>query len=79
MDFLEKFREVCPFGVKHIQTDNGSDFTKHFAGYAEREKKFIYVMDPYKNLRKTSFFIFFGNSGKYLRLVVEKAEERRKI
>ena len=29
-DFLEKFRHVAPFAVTRIQTDNGSEFAKHF-------------------------------------------------
>ena len=29
-DFLGKFLSVVPFTVKHIQTDNGSEFGKHF-------------------------------------------------
>ena len=30
-DFLKKFTSVAPFAVSHIQTDNGSEFLKHFA------------------------------------------------
>ena len=29
-DFLKKFRHVAPFAVTRIQTDNGSEFAKHF-------------------------------------------------
>ena len=29
-DFMEKFRYVAPFSVKHIQTDNGGEFEKYF-------------------------------------------------
>ena len=29
-DFLKKFTSVVPFPVRHIQTDNGSEFLKHF-------------------------------------------------
>jgi putative transposase len=29
-DFLKKFTSVAPFGIKHIQTDNGSEFLKYF-------------------------------------------------
>ena len=29
-DFLGKFLKVAPFTVSHIQTDNGSEFAKHF-------------------------------------------------
>ena len=30
-DFLGKFLKVAPFATKRIQTDNGSEFEKHFA------------------------------------------------
>lgn len=30
-DFLKKFTSVAPFTISHIQTDNGSEFLKHFA------------------------------------------------
>jgi transposase InsO family protein len=30
-DFLEKFSSVAPFPIKHIQTDNGSEFLKNFS------------------------------------------------
>lgn len=29
-DFLKKFTKVAPFALSHIQTDNGSEFGKHF-------------------------------------------------
>ena len=29
-DFLKKLIHVAPFAIKHIQTDNGSEFDKHF-------------------------------------------------
>lgn len=29
-DFLKKFSTVVPFSISHIQTDNGSEFLKHF-------------------------------------------------
>lgn len=29
-DFLKKLIEVCPFPVNELQTDNGSEFAKHF-------------------------------------------------
>ncbi len=30
-DFLRKFARVAPFAIRHIQTDNGSEFLKHFS------------------------------------------------
>jgi len=32
-DFYQKFTSVAPFTVKHIQTDNGGEFQKHFQGF----------------------------------------------
>lgn len=37
-DFLKKLREVAPFEITHIQTDNGLEFEKHFRDYLEEEK-----------------------------------------
>jgi len=36
-DFLGKFLKVAPFTVKHIQTDNGSEFAKHFDEKCQRD------------------------------------------
>jgi transposase InsO family protein len=35
-DFLGKLLEVVPFKVKHIQTDNGSEFSKYFNAGCQR-------------------------------------------
>jgi hypothetical protein len=40
-DFLEKFIRVAPFTIRNIQTDNGSEFSEHFAQYCE-EKRLIH-------------------------------------
>ena len=34
-DFFEKLNKVVPFAITHIQTDNGSEFAKHFRKYVE--------------------------------------------
>jgi transposase InsO family protein len=34
-DFLKKLREVAPFTIIRLQTDNGSEFDKHFRQYVE--------------------------------------------
>ena len=31
-DFFEKFKQLAPFKITHVQTDNGSEFEKHFHG-----------------------------------------------
>ena len=37
-DFMQKLQSVCPFAVKHVQTDNGQEFEKHFDAYVNEEK-----------------------------------------
>jgi transposase InsO family protein len=36
-DFFQKLKEVAPFEIKRIQTDNGSEFEKYFRAYIEKE------------------------------------------
>ncbi len=51
-DFMEKFMSVAPFSITHIQTDNGSEFMKHFHRLVEREKVvhfFNYPRRPQSN------------------------------
>lgn len=38
LDFFKKLEEVAPFRVSAIQTDNGSEFEKHFREHLERSK-----------------------------------------
>lgn len=38
LDFFEKLKRVAPFKVSAIQTDNGSEFEKHFREHLERSK-----------------------------------------
>lgn len=35
-DFMKKFKEVAPVALTHVQTDNGSEFEKHFHLYLEK-------------------------------------------
>jgi len=37
MDFMKKLKEVVPFPITHIQTDNGSEFHGYFRDYLEKE------------------------------------------
>lgn len=37
MDFLHKFQQVAPFEIKHIQTDNGSEFMDRFHNDLEKQ------------------------------------------
>jgi transposase InsO family protein len=36
-DFMKKFKHVAPVSLTHVQTDNGSEFAKHFEVYLEKE------------------------------------------
>ncbi|HEY7535409.1 MAG TPA: integrase core domain-containing protein [Thermodesulfobacteriota bacterium] len=38
LDFFEKLEKVTPFKVRAIQTDNGSEFEKHFREHLERSR-----------------------------------------
>ena len=35
-DFMKKFKYVAPVSLTHVQTDNGSEFAKHFDIYLEK-------------------------------------------
>ncbi len=35
-DFMKKFKVVAPISLTHVQTDNGSEFEKHFHLYLEK-------------------------------------------
>jgi transposase InsO family protein len=45
-DFIKRFREVSPFEIKAIQTDNGKEFHKYFKEYLETEKIIHYYNYP---------------------------------
>jgi transposase InsO family protein len=51
-DFLKKFTGVVPFTVRHIQTDNGSEFLKYFSQSCQDNKLehfFNYPRHPQSN------------------------------
>jgi transposase InsO family protein len=35
-NFMEKFKKVSPLSLTHVQTDNGSEFSKHFEIFLEK-------------------------------------------
>jgi len=35
-DFMQKFKSVAPVSLTHVQTDNGSEFAKHFEVFLEK-------------------------------------------
>jgi len=37
-DFMEKLQTVAPFAIRHIQTDNGQEFHKHFDEYVSKQE-----------------------------------------
>ena len=51
-DFMEKMRQVTPFALRRIQTDNGSEFEKHFRQYLQKRRIIHfhnYPRDPQSN------------------------------
>ena len=51
-DFFQKFKLVFPHQIKHLQTDNGSEFHKYFADYLKEQKTihfWNYPGKPYRN------------------------------
>ena len=51
-DFFQKLEQVFPYEIKHIQTDNGSEFHKYFTQYLEESPTthfWNYKRQPYKN------------------------------
>lgn len=37
VDFMKKFKRIAPISLTHVQTDNGSEFAKHFEVILEKE------------------------------------------
>ncbi|MBI4267999.1 MAG: transposase [Chloroflexi bacterium] len=57
-DFLDKFLEVAPFHTRRIQTDNGSEFAKHFNEYCQKNNLthfFNYPKHPQSNAHLERF------------------------
>ncbi len=46
-DFLGKFLNVAPFAVRRVQTDNGSEFAKHFDDYCQKNNLTHYFNYPH--------------------------------
>jgi transposase InsO family protein len=38
VDFMKKFKSVAPVSLTHVQTDNGSEFAKHFDVFLEKNE-----------------------------------------
>ena len=57
-DFLGKFLKVAPFAIKRVQTDNGSEFAKHFDHYCSKNGLthfFNYPRHPQSNAHLERF------------------------
>ncbi len=57
-DFLGKFLNVVPFAVRRVQTDNGSEFAKHFDDYCQKNRLthfFNYPKHPQSNAHLERF------------------------
>jgi len=57
-DFLGKFLNVAPFAIRRIQTDNGSEFAKHFDDYCSHNDLthfFNYPKHPQSNAHLERF------------------------
>ena len=64
-DFFKKLETVFPYRIKHVQTDNGSEFHKYFTDYLKQRKTihfWNYPKQPYKN----------GHIEKYNRTIQEE-------
>ena len=49
---FQEFQSICPYGVRKVQTDNGSEFLARFHEYLEEQKIphiFIYPRPPKNN------------------------------
>jgi len=46
-DFARKFKEVAPFKIRRVQSDNGSEFHKWFQHYLAKEKITHFFNYPY--------------------------------
>lgn len=64
-DFFKRLEIVFPFQIKHVQTDNGSEFCKYFTRYLKEQDTihfWNYKGQPYKN----------GHIEKYNRTIQEE-------
>lgn len=64
-DFFRRLEMVFPFSIRHVQTDNGSEFCKYFTSYLKEQDTihfWNYKGQPYKN----------GHIEKYNRTIQEE-------
>ena len=71
-DFFKKLEQVYPYKIKRVQTDNGSEFHKHFKEYLKKQKVihyWNYKGQPTKN----------GHVEKYNRTIQEEFIDQNSI
>ena len=71
-DFLKKLEEIYPYKIKRIQTDNGSEFHKHFKDYLKKKRithYWNYKGQPSKN----------GHIEKYNRTIQEEFIDQHSV
>jgi len=71
-DFFKKLEQVFPYKIKRVQTDNGSEFHKHFKDYLKEQKVvhyWNYKGQPTKN----------GHIEKYNRTIQEEFIDQNSI
>ena len=71
-DFVKKLESISPFEIKSIQTDNGSEFHKHFRDYLEEREITHYWNYPGKPYRQ-------GHVEKYNRTIQEEFIDQNEI
>lgn len=60
-DFLDKFIKVAPFVIKRVQTDNGSEFLKHFEQACE-ERKLVHFFNYPKHPQANGYLERFNRT-----------------
>ena len=71
-DFFKKLEQVFPYQIKRVQTDNGSEFHKHFMDYLKKQKVihyWNYKGQPTKN----------GHVEKYNRTIQEEFVDQHSV
>lgn len=58
-DFIQKLEIVAPFGIRAVQTDNGSEFAKHFGTYLT-ERNIIHYWNYPKNPKSNCYIENFN-------------------
>jgi transposase InsO family protein len=71
-DFFKRLEIAFPYSIRHVQTDNGTEFCKYFTSYLTKRKKvhfWNYKGQPYKN----------GHIEKYNRTIQEEFIDQHEV